>query len=93
MSRKESLQGQWIAIQPLYVKSRGSTDSYAIDDPDVIKAMKYILSNSAEPLQVDDVARYVCVSKRSLQMKFQKFLGARSMRKSFMRILKSPKPS
>jgi LacI family transcriptional regulator len=75
ISRKEALQGQWVAIQPLYVKSRGSTDSYAIDDPDVIKAMKYILSNSAEPLQVDDIARYVCVSKRSLQMKFQKSLG------------------
>lgn len=75
ISGKEPLQGQWISIQPLYVKSRGSTDNYAVDDSDVIKAMKYIRSNCAEPLQVDDIARYVCVSKRSLQMKFQKTLG------------------
>lgn len=75
ISGKDSLQGQWISIQPLYVKSRGSTDIYAIDDADVVKAMKYIRLNSFEPLQVDDIARHVCVSKRSLQMKFQKSLG------------------
>jgi LacI family transcriptional regulator len=75
ISGKESLQGQWIRIQPLYVKSRGSTDNYAVNDPDVVKAMKYITVNCAEPLQVDDIARHVCVSKRSLQMKFQKTLG------------------
>ncbi len=75
ISGKESMLGQRIDIQPLYVKSRGSTDNYAVDDPDVIKAMKYIRSNCAEPLQVEDIARYVCVSKRSLQMKFQKTLG------------------
>lgn len=75
ISGKEPLQGQWISIQPLYVKSRGSTDSYAVDDLDVVKALKYIRANSPEPLQVDDVARHVCISKRSLQMKFQKCLG------------------
>ncbi|MCE5186941.1 MAG: DNA-binding transcriptional regulator [Planctomycetaceae bacterium] len=75
ISSRESLEGQWIHIQPLYVKSRGSTDSYAIDDPDVVKALKFIGANSSEPLQVDDVAHHVCISKRSLQMKFQKALG------------------
>ena len=72
---KEMLRGQWIQIQPAYVKSRGSTDIFAIDDPDVIAALTYIRKNSQTSLQVDDVAHNVCVSKRSLQMKFQKSLG------------------
>ena len=75
ISGKETLQGQRIQIQPAYVKSRGSTDIFAIDDPDVIAALTYIRKNSQTPLQVDDVAHIVCVSKRSLQMKFQKTLG------------------
>jgi LacI family transcriptional regulator len=72
---RQTLEGQWIRIQPAYVKSRGSTDIFAIDDPDVIAALTYIRNNSQKALQVDDVARHVCISKRSLQMKFQKALG------------------
>jgi LacI family transcriptional regulator len=75
ISGNDSLRGQRIQIQPAYVKSRGSTDIFAIDDPDVIAALTYIRKNSQKPLQVDDVAETVCVSKRSLQMKFQKNLG------------------
>lgn len=75
VSGKDSLRGQWIKILPAYVKSRGSTDIFAIDDPDVVMALKFIRKNRHEPLQVDDVARHACVSKRSLQMKFQKALG------------------
>ena len=71
---KEQLQGQQIKIQPLHVKERASTNSYAINDEDVILALKYIESNCHEPLQVDDIARHVCVSKRLLQKKFQQFL-------------------
>lgn len=72
---QESMQGQWVRILPSYVKSRGSTDIFAIDDPDVVLALKYIRKNRHEALQVDDVARHACVSKRSLQMKFQRILG------------------
>ena len=75
VSGRQTLQGQWIHILPAYVKSRGSTDIFAIEDPDVITALTYIRNNSQKALQVDDVARHVCVSKRSLQMKFQKALG------------------
>ena len=75
ISGRESLRGQWIKIQPSYIKSRGSTDIFAIEDPDVVMALKYIRKNRNESMQVDDVARHVCVSKRSLQMKFQKTLG------------------
>ena len=75
ISGKEQLRGQKIKIQPMHVKERASTDIYAIDDPDVIKALKYIRSCSHEPMQVEDIARHVCISKRSLQMKFHQILN------------------
>ncbi len=72
---KEQLRGQQIKIQPVQVKERASTDVYAISDPDVIKALKYIRSHSQEPMQVEDIASHVCISKRSLQMKFHHILN------------------
>lgn len=71
---KEQMEGQQIKIQPLHVKERASTNLFAIDDEDAILALKYINSHSHEPLQVDDIARHVCISKRLLQKKFQQFL-------------------
>lgn len=72
---KEQLDGQQIKIQPMHVKERASTDIYAIDDPDVIKALHYIRSHCQNPLQVEDIAQHVCISKRSLQMKFHQILN------------------
>jgi len=72
---KEQLKGQQIKIQPVQVKERASTDVYAINDPDVIKALKYIRSHSHEPMQVEQIAGHVCISKRSLQMKFHQILN------------------
>jgi LacI family transcriptional regulator len=75
ISGKETMKGQCIDIQPTHVESRGSTDIFAIDDPDIVQALKYIKLNSNKPIQVDEVAAHICVSKRSLQLKFQKALG------------------
>ena len=75
ISGKEQLKGQQIKIQPIHVKERASTDIFAIDDTDVIKALKYIRSHNREPMQVEDIARHVCISKRSLQMKFHQILN------------------
>jgi len=75
ISGQEAMQGQCINTQPTHVETRGSTDIFAIDDPDVIQVLKYIKQNSNKPLQVNEVASHVYISKRSLQSKFQKTLG------------------
>ncbi len=74
ISGKEQLQGQQIKIQTREVKERASTDILAIDDPDVLNALKYIRTHENEPLQVEDIAQHICISKRSLQMKFHHIL-------------------
>lgn len=71
---REKPAGQQINIEPVHVVERSSTDVFAIDDEDVILAMKYINENIDQPLQVSEIADHVCVSKRSLQCKFQHFL-------------------
>jgi LacI family transcriptional regulator len=75
VSGKEKMQGQRIEISPTHVETRGSTDVYAIGDPDIIQAMKYIRQHRSKPLQVNEIANSVCMSKRSLQMRFQKAIG------------------
>jgi LacI family transcriptional regulator len=70
-----AMQGQCIEIQPTHVETRGSTDIYAINDPAIVQAMKYIRENSNAPLQVDAVARHVCMSKRLLQLRFHNLIG------------------
>jgi len=75
MSGQEKMHGQCIEILPTHVETRGSTDVFAIDDPEIVKAMKYIRQNSSKPLQVNEIANYACMSKRSLQMKFHKTVG------------------
>jgi LacI family transcriptional regulator len=75
ISGQTSMRGQRIDIEPTHVETRGSTDIFAIDDPDVIQALKYIKKNSNKPLQVNEVASQVYISERSLQSKFQKMLG------------------
>ena len=75
ISGQETMHGQCVEILPTHVETRGSTDVYAIGDPDIVQAMKYIRQNSGRPLQVNEIANNVCMSKRSLQMRFHKAVG------------------
>lgn len=75
ISGRDILSGQCIRMQPAEVKSRGSTDIFAVEDPDMVQALKFIHDNRTLAMQVDDIARHLCISKRSLQMKFRKTLG------------------
>ena len=75
LSGREKMQGQCIKIQPTHVETRGSTDVFAIDDPEIVQAMRYIKQNSGKPLQVNEIANHVCISKRALQLKFHKTMG------------------
>jgi LacI family transcriptional regulator len=75
ISGHETMQGQCIEIQPTHVETRGSTDIYAIDDPAIVEAMKYIRQNGHTPLQVDAIADHVYMSKRLLQLRFHDLIG------------------
>ena len=62
-------------IPPVNVVTRHSTDTLAINDPALVKAMAYIRSHANQPFQVSDVARNAGLSRRVLERKFTQLLG------------------
>jgi len=64
-----------LAVQPEGLVVRQSTDVIAIDDPDVVTAVRYIRQNACQPINVHDVLNVVTVSRSTLETRFSKVLG------------------
>lgn len=64
-----------LIIDPVGISTRQSTDTLAIADVDVAAAIRFIRSNSSRPIQVSDVLRVVPISRRSLERRFEQYLG------------------
>jgi LacI family transcriptional regulator len=71
----QMLQGQpaprSVAIPPLPIVPRGSTDTMAIADRDVIAAVRYIRDHAAAAISTDQICRHISVSRRKLEKRFQ----------------------
>ena len=59
-----------ILIEPTELVVRHSTDVYVVDDPLVAAALRFIANHSHEGIRVDDVARHVHATVRSLSRHF-----------------------
>lgn len=64
-----------IFFPPAKIITRHSTDTLAIHDATVVKALNYIRQNANKPLQVFEVCRAAGVSRRVLERKFIQALG------------------
>lgn len=64
-----------VLIPPMGVIERRSTDSLAIDDPSLVKALRFIRENPARAIQVSDVAHEAGMCRRALEQRFQQVLG------------------
>lgn len=64
-----------VLIPPLAIHVRQSTDILAVDDAMVVAAMTFIRQNLASPIGVDEVARAVAVSRRTLEVRFREVLS------------------
>ena len=58
-------------VAPAALIPRQSTDSYAVSDPTVARALRFIAEHGHEAINVDDVAVAAHASRRSLQRRFQ----------------------
>jgi LacI family transcriptional regulator len=74
-----------LVTQPLGVNMRESTDTMAIPDQDVTKSLVFIRRNALRGIQVVDVLKVASISRRSLEHKFQKYVG-HSPHEEIMRI-------
>lgn len=64
-----------VLVPPAGVAVRQSTDVLAIDDPDIIAALRFIRENASTDIEVSDVADAVLVSRRALERKFKTLLN------------------
>jgi LacI family transcriptional regulator len=74
MMRGEEVGTEGVLISPLGVAERQSTDVYAIDDEDIVAALRYIREHACEGITVADVLRVVPLSRRMLEHRFQKLV-------------------
>lgn len=63
-----------VMVPPMCVVVRRSSDFLAMDDPGVARTLKYIHDHAAEPIGVDDVAKAVSISRRSLERRYREAL-------------------
>ena len=75
LMRGEKMDGQRIIAEPTEVETRGSSDIFLIDDPEMNRVIKYIHENSTRPIDVEEIAEYSCRSRRSLYDSFIKTTG------------------
>jgi LacI family transcriptional regulator len=62
-------------VEPLGVETRQSTDVFAIADPDIAAAMRFIREHACEGISVGDVLRHVPLSRSALERRFRKYLN------------------
>jgi LacI family transcriptional regulator len=55
--------------------TRRSSDALAIDDPDVVNAVRFIGENVSHPIEVRHVVEAVLISRRALERRFQHALN------------------
>lgn len=75
LMRGEELPDQHLSIAPLGVAARHSTDVMAIDDEDVVAALKIIRDRSCLGLTVSDILLEVPIARSSLERRFRKSVG------------------
>lgn len=59
-----------LRFAPVRIVPRGSTESLALTDPDLAAALAFIRAHYTERLSVEDVARHVALSSRTLLRRF-----------------------
>jgi LacI family transcriptional regulator len=62
-------------LPPRYVVTRQSTDLLAVDDDDILTAIRFIRGNACAGITIDDVLKQVAVSRSTLNRRFKEVFG------------------
>ena len=74
-----------VLVEPSGVVTRLSSDTVAVDDPEIAAALLYMREHAAEGISVSDVLRGVAISRSSLERGLRKLLG-RSPNQELLRL-------
>jgi len=75
LMRGGRLESQTERIAPIEIVTRGSTETFAIEDRELLRAVVFIRQNAFRPLTVEEVAYAVPLARRSLERKFRDHFG------------------
>lgn len=64
-----------VLVPPQGVVERRSTDTLAVEDAAMVKALRFIREDPARQIDVNDVARQAGICRRALELRFQSLLG------------------
>lgn len=75
MHRRRFKKALPIVIPPIQVVARQSTDTLAVDDPDVVCAIQYIRRNAVNGIKVSDVVQETGLGTSTLFRRIKRVLG------------------
>jgi len=75
MMAGESVRGEGRLFEPLGVATRQSTDVLAIEDRNLVQAIRYIRQHACEGISVKAVLNAMPQSRRMLEVRFKKTIG------------------
>ncbi|MEZ6072454.1 MAG: DNA-binding transcriptional regulator [Pirellulales bacterium] len=75
MMQGQEVSSDGVLIPPLGIAERQSSDAYAVEDEDVVAALRYIRDHACDGITVADVLRAVPLSRRVLEYRFQKLVS------------------
>ncbi|MCB1124974.1 MAG: DNA-binding transcriptional regulator [Verrucomicrobiae bacterium] len=73
--RKQAPPARRIVVEASHVAVRHSTNLFAVEDSLVSRALRFIREESRRPVGVDEVARAVALSRRTLEKRFRSALN------------------
>lgn len=62
-------------IQPLRVRLRRSTENRSVSDPAIASCVRLIWESAPDSIEVRDLVKHVCLSRRTLEQRFREILG------------------
>jgi LacI family transcriptional regulator len=64
-----------LRVPPAAVIARQSTDVLALDDPDLVRALRFVREHALEPITVKQILRATPMARRTLERGFTRILG------------------
>jgi LacI family transcriptional regulator len=75
LMKRKKVSAQRVLLSPIGVATRQSTETMAIRDVALVKALSFIRENASRMIQVEDITRHASVSRRGLERRFVQVLG------------------
>lgn len=64
-----------VFFEPITINTRASTDTFALDDDDVVRALRFMHRHAHRPVTVEDILDSVPISRRALERRFLRAIG------------------